>query len=93
MKAGGLDVGALTVAEAAAKLQQTYGPPLYNPVAVHVGGRRFRLGPRRSKLKFDTILTAKRAYQAGLTNPACRRPARDQHEQHPHPDLRTARRP
>ena len=70
VKAGGLDVGALTVAEAAAKLQQTYGPPLYNPVAVHVGGRRFRLGPRRSKLKFDTILTAKRAYQAGLTNPA-----------------------
>ena len=71
VKAGGLDVGNLTVAEAAVKLQQTYGPPLYNPVAVHVGGRRFRLGPKRSKLKFDTVLTAKRAYHAGR---ATRRP-------------------
>jgi len=70
VKAGGLAVGNLTVAEAAAKLQQTSGPALYNPVAVHVGGQRFRLTPKQSKLKFDTILTAKRAYQAGLANPA-----------------------
>ncbi len=70
VKAGGLDVGGLTVGEAAVKLQQTYGPPLYNPVAVHVGGQKFRIGPKQSKLKFDTVLTAKRAYQAGLANPA-----------------------
>ena len=30
VKAGGLDVGNLTVGEAAVKLQQTYGPQLYN---------------------------------------------------------------
>ena len=70
VKAGGLDVGNLTVGEAAVKLQQTYGPPLYNPVAVHVGGQTFRLTPKQSKLKFDTVLTAKRAYHAGVANPA-----------------------
>jgi lipoprotein-anchoring transpeptidase ErfK/SrfK len=70
VKAGGLDVGNLTIAEAAAKLQQTYGPPLYNPVSVHLAGRVFRLTPKRSKLRFDTILTARRAYNAGLTQPA-----------------------
>ena len=70
VKAGGLDVGGLTVGEAAVKLQQTYGPKLYNPISVYVGGRRFRIGPRQSRLTFDTIKTAKRAYSAGLTNPA-----------------------
>jgi lipoprotein-anchoring transpeptidase ErfK/SrfK len=70
VKAGGLDVGTLSVGEAAVKLQQTYGPPLYNAVAVHVGGQKFRIGPKQSKLKFDTVLTAKRAYNAGLADPA-----------------------
>jgi hypothetical protein len=70
VKAGGLGVGNLTIGEAAVKLQQTYGPPLYNPVAVHVGGQKFRLTPKQSKLKFDTVLTAKRAYHAGLAHPA-----------------------
>jgi lipoprotein-anchoring transpeptidase ErfK/SrfK len=70
VKAGGLAVGNLTIGEAAVKLQQTYGPPLYNPVSIHLAGRIFRLTPKQSKLKFDTILTAKRAYNAGLTNPA-----------------------
>jgi hypothetical protein len=58
------------VGEAAVKLQQTYGPKLYNPIAVHVAGRVFRLTPKQSGLKFDTVLTAKRAYQAGRSNPA-----------------------
>jgi L,D-transpeptidase catalytic domain len=70
VKAGGLDVGNLTIGEAAVKLQQTYGPRLYNPVSIHLAGRIFRLTPKQSKLKFDTILTAGRAYKAGLTNPA-----------------------
>jgi hypothetical protein len=70
VKAGGLDVGNLLVGEAAVKLQQTYGPPMYNPISVHLAGRRFRLTPKQSGLKFDTVLTAKRAYHAGLTNPA-----------------------
>jgi len=70
VKAGGLDVGGLTVGEAAAKLQTTYGPPLYNPVSVYVAGHRYRLAPKRSRLSFDTVRTAKRAYYAGRTNPA-----------------------
>ena len=70
VKAGGLDVGNLLVGEAAVKLQQTYGPPMYNPISVHVAGRRFRLTPKQSGLKFDTVLTAKRAYHAGVKNPA-----------------------
>jgi hypothetical protein len=70
VKAGGLDVGGLTVPEAAVKLQQTYGPPLYNPISVHLAGRRFRLTPSQSGLSFDTVRTAKRAYNAGRTNPA-----------------------
>jgi lipoprotein-anchoring transpeptidase ErfK/SrfK len=70
VKAGGLDVGNLTVAEAAAKLQATYGPPLYNPISVRLAGRRFRLTPKQSGLHFDTILTAKRAYHDGAKNPA-----------------------
>ncbi|MEO8687612.1 MAG: L,D-transpeptidase family protein [Solirubrobacteraceae bacterium] len=69
VKAGGLDVGNLTIGEAAVKLQQTYGAPLYNPISVYVGGRRFRLAPKQSGLKFDTVLTAKRALYAGRTNP------------------------
>lgn len=75
VKAGGLDVGNLTVGEAAVKLQQTYGPPLYNAISVHVAGRRFRLTPKQSRLKFDTVLTAKRAYYAGrATSEAVTRP-------------------
>jgi lipoprotein-anchoring transpeptidase ErfK/SrfK len=69
VKAGGLDVGNLTVGEAAVKLQQTYGPPLYNPISVRIAGRRYRIGPKQSKLSFDTVRTAKRAYIAGTTNP------------------------
>jgi lipoprotein-anchoring transpeptidase ErfK/SrfK len=64
-KAGGLDVGSLTVPEAAVKLQQTFGPPLGRPLAVHVAGRRYGLTLEQSKLAFDTNLTAKRAYYAG----------------------------
>jgi lipoprotein-anchoring transpeptidase ErfK/SrfK len=70
VKAGGLDVGTLTVGEAAVKLQTIYGPPLYNRVSVRVAGRRFRLTPKQSGLSFDTVRTAKRAYRAGRTDPA-----------------------
>src|SRR3954454_108373 len=70
VKAGGLDVGSLLVGEAAAKLQSTYGPPLYNAISVRVAGRRFRLTPKQSVLSFDTVKTARRAYDAGRTNSA-----------------------
>src|SRR5215211_9483682 len=62
VKAGGLDVGNLTVPEASAKLAQTYGPPLARPLSIQVAGRRFRLTGKQVRFVFDTDTTAKRAY-------------------------------
>lgn len=70
VKAGGIDVGNLTVPEAAARLEQTAGIALARNVAVHVAGRRFRLTMKRIGFEFDALRTAKRAYYAGRTNPA-----------------------
>ena len=70
VKAHGLDVGGLTLPEAAAKLQQTFGPALARNISVQVAGRRYRLTMKKAGLKFDTALTAKRAYYAGKSNPA-----------------------
>jgi hypothetical protein len=70
VKAGGLDVGNLTVPEASAKLAQTYGPPLARPLSIQVAGRRFRLTGKQVRFAFDTETSAKRAYYAGRTNPA-----------------------
>jgi lipoprotein-anchoring transpeptidase ErfK/SrfK len=68
VKAGGLDVGGLTIPEAAVKLQQTYGPSLGRPISIQVAGRRFRLTMKKAKLAFDSNLTAKRAYYTGNTH-------------------------
>jgi hypothetical protein len=70
VKAHGLDVGGLTLPEAAAKLQQTFGGALARNISVQVAGRRYRLTMKKAGLKFDTALTAKRAYYAGKSNPA-----------------------
>ena len=69
VKAHGLDVGNLTVAEAAAKLQQVFGPPLARNVSVQVAGRRYRLTMKKAQLALDAEKTAKRAYAAGTKNP------------------------
>jgi lipoprotein-anchoring transpeptidase ErfK/SrfK len=68
-KAGGIDVGGLTVAQATQRLNEVAGPPLARNVAVHVAGRRFRLTAARMRLKFDAETSAKRAYYAGRDNP------------------------
>jgi lipoprotein-anchoring transpeptidase ErfK/SrfK len=68
-KAGGIDVGGLTVAQATQRLNEAAGPPLARNIAVHVAGRRFRLTPKRLHLKFDPETSAKRAYYAGRDNP------------------------
>jgi len=70
IRAGGVGVGGLTVPQATAKLKAALVPRLRQPVAVRVGGRRFRLWPRRVGFSFDAARTARRAYKAGLaTNP------------------------
>jgi len=68
-KAGGIDVGGLTVAQATQRLTEVAGPPLTRNVAVDVAGRRFRLTPGRLHLRLDAERTAKRAYYAGRDNP------------------------
>jgi lipoprotein-anchoring transpeptidase ErfK/SrfK len=70
VKAAGIDVGNLTVPEAAARLEQTAGVALARNVSVHVAGRRFRLTMKRAGFAFDAAGTAKRAYYAGRANPA-----------------------
>jgi lipoprotein-anchoring transpeptidase ErfK/SrfK len=68
-KAGGIDVGGLTVTQATQRLNEVAGPPLARNIAVHVAGRRFRLTAGRLRLKFDAVRSAKRAYFAGRDNP------------------------
>src|SRR4051794_29449635 len=68
-KAGGIDVGGLTVAQATQRLTEVAGPPLTRNVAVDVAGRRFRLTPGRLHLRLDAERSAKRAYYAGRDNP------------------------
>jgi hypothetical protein len=70
IKAGGIDVGNLTVPEATARLEQTAGAALARNVSVHVAGRQFRLTMRRAGFKLDAERTAKRAYYDGRTHPA-----------------------
>ena len=85
VKAGGLDVGNLTVGEAAVKLQQTYGPPLYNAVAVHVGGQQFRLTPEAEQAEVRHGPDRQARLPRGPHQPGGRRPARHQLEQGPRP--------
>jgi lipoprotein-anchoring transpeptidase ErfK/SrfK len=68
-KAGGIDVGGLTVAQATQRLSEVAGPPLARDIAVHVAGRRFRLTAKQMRLSFDAVVSAKRAYYAGRDNP------------------------
>jgi len=70
VKAGGIDVGNLTVPEATIKLEQTAGAALARNISVEVGGRRYRLTMKAIRFTFDAERTAKRAYYTGRTHPA-----------------------
>jgi lipoprotein-anchoring transpeptidase ErfK/SrfK len=70
VSAGGVDLSNLTVPEAATLLDQRLTPLLGRTVRVHVAGRHFALSAKTVKLRFDSLLTAKRAYYAGLGAPA-----------------------
>ena len=72
VRAGGVDVGTLTVAEASAKLSAALGPRLRSPLIVRVARKRFRLRPARVRLRFDAQRTARRALRAGLGPPSAR---------------------
>ncbi|MGH2741054.1 MAG: L,D-transpeptidase [Thermoleophilaceae bacterium] len=66
VRAGGVGVGGLTVAQAGAKLKAALGPRLRSTLTVRVARRRFGVSPRRLGFSFDPGRTARRAYKAGL---------------------------
>ena len=65
VKAGGVDLGGQTIESAATNLDLALRPQLERPVDVIVGAESFRLDALAVKLKFDPLVTAKRAYYAG----------------------------
>lgn len=70
VKAGGIDVGGLTVTEASAKLEQLLGAKMRRDLTLRAGGRTFRLDAETAKLEFDAVTSAKRALYAKAPDPA-----------------------
>jgi lipoprotein-anchoring transpeptidase ErfK/SrfK len=60
-KAHGLDIGNLTLPEAAAALDAAFGAKLAQNVQVRVAGHRFTLTPKDIGFVFDPLRTARRA--------------------------------
>ena len=69
MTVAGVDVGNLTMAEAAAKLDPELGPKLRRDVTVAVAGRRFKLTQKAMRFEFDPAKSARRAFNAGREKP------------------------
>ena len=65
VKAAGVDLGGQTVESASANLDLALRPLVERPVDVIVGAETFRLDAIRAGVKFDPLVTAKRAYYAG----------------------------
>jgi lipoprotein-anchoring transpeptidase ErfK/SrfK len=61
VKAHGLDIGNLTLAEAAAALDTAFGAKLAQKVEIRVAGKRFRFAPADIGFVFDPLRTARRA--------------------------------
>ncbi len=68
----GIDLGGMSVEQAAGLLEGAVGPKLRRDVVVAFAGRdrAFRLSARRARFSFDAERTAKRALYAGRTKPA-----------------------
>jgi lipoprotein-anchoring transpeptidase ErfK/SrfK len=67
--AAGVDVGGLTLAAAAAKLDDTFSAVVQRPVEVRVAGRRVTTGMKAIGFTFDAMGTAQRANAAALATP------------------------
>jgi lipoprotein-anchoring transpeptidase ErfK/SrfK len=63
--AASLPVSGLTIEEAAARLDATFGERLRKGVSVKAAGRLFRMSAKQARVKFDALRTAKRALYAG----------------------------
>lgn len=66
MRAGGVDVGGLTVERAAALLDREAGAAVERDIVVRAAARRLLLRAERSQVDLDAMLTAKRAYYQGI---------------------------
>ena len=73
-RAGGVDVGALTVPDAAAKLRDTFGAAFSLPVRVRVAARSFAVLPGQVGFRFDPQASAREALAAGRRSTAARVP-------------------
>jgi lipoprotein-anchoring transpeptidase ErfK/SrfK len=60
-KAGGTDVGGLTLSQAAAKLDATFAAPLAQDIQLRLAGRRFTLTSADLGFAFDALRSARRA--------------------------------
>ena len=69
-KAAGLDIGGLTLSDAADRLAGAFSFPLGQPVEVRVAGHRRMLAPADVGLYFDPYKTARRANIAAKAAPA-----------------------
>jgi lipoprotein-anchoring transpeptidase ErfK/SrfK len=67
--AAGLDIGGLTVTEAAAALDAAFAARLARGVRVRVAGHRSRLRPHRIGFAFEPLRTARRALAVALRTP------------------------
>lgn len=67
--AGGIDVGGLTVDEAAVKLRDALERRLTRDVVVRAGNRSYRLTAEQGSIVFDAERTAKRALYEGRKRP------------------------
>jgi lipoprotein-anchoring transpeptidase ErfK/SrfK len=68
-RAGGQDLGNLTLAEAAAKLDTVFGPGFARTLEVRVAGHRFTVRPNEVGFAFDALKTARRANIAAQAAP------------------------
>jgi lipoprotein-anchoring transpeptidase ErfK/SrfK len=68
-KAGGQDVGNLTLSEAAAKLDTVFGANFARSLEVRIAGKRFTVRPADVGFAFDALKTARRANVAAQAAP------------------------
>jgi lipoprotein-anchoring transpeptidase ErfK/SrfK len=68
-RAAGLDIGGLTLTDAAAKLDKAFSKRLLRPIRTRVAGHRTRLFPADAGLVFDARKTARRANIAARATP------------------------
>jgi lipoprotein-anchoring transpeptidase ErfK/SrfK len=68
-KAAGLDVGNLTLSQAAAAIDQHFGQTMAQTLEVRVAGRRFRAPMKSIGFVFDPLRTARRANIAARATP------------------------